>query len=174
MSAEAVRSRRLEAPALPVRFTATDAAADGQTRTIEIDRERVLVRRQVRGMAIRVSLPHQAYRGVSLRLGTEGCEVRLEHRDPGLSVNLETGADETDMFAQWEAWGRALSLPLMIGVVDGDCCEVGSIANAKPVARRRSHNAVKTRRPSILLRRKKGDKLRALRLYREREIIARS
>lgn len=171
-SAEPAQARGLETPALPVRFTAKDAAADGQTRTVEIDRERVLLRRSVRGMAIRVSVPHNAYRGVSLRLGADGCAVGLEHRDPALSVILTESEDEQALFAQWDAWARALSLPLMIGPAEGECAEVGPQA-ANPSPRRRRRNAVRQRRPAFLLRRRTGSTLRALPFHREREIIAR-
>lgn len=172
-SAELALARGFETPALPVRFTATDAGADGQIRTVEIDRERVLLRRSVRGMAIRVSVPHRAYRGVSLRLGAEGCTIALEHRDPALSVTLTSSEDEQALFAQWDAWARTLALPLMIGGADGECCEVGLNAS-KPSPRRRRRNAVQQRHSAFLLRRKTGSTRRALPFHREREIIARS
>jgi hypothetical protein len=176
LSAEPARAPRLDQLTLPVRFTAIDAGADGHVRSIEICRERVLVRRSVRGMAIRFNLPHQAFRGVSLRFApTEGCVVALEHDDPGLSITLASGEDETALFAQWEAWSQALSLPLMIGNDDGALCVVGSRPGetAKPAPRRRKHNAVRGRRPTILMRRKVGQVARALPVFSEREIIAR-
>ena len=44
------RALRLDPFALPVRFPAQDAGADGQMRQVELHRERVMVRRAVRGM----------------------------------------------------------------------------------------------------------------------------
>ena len=43
---------RLDPLALPVRFTAQDAVADGQVRQVELDHARMRVRRSVRGMTL--------------------------------------------------------------------------------------------------------------------------
>ncbi len=50
------RAARPDPLALPVRFAAPDATADGQSRQIEIDRDGVLLSRRLHGMAIRVRL----------------------------------------------------------------------------------------------------------------------
>src|SRR5437588_12071821 len=44
------RALRLDPLALPVRFTASDARADERIRYVELNRERVVLRRAVRGI----------------------------------------------------------------------------------------------------------------------------
>ena len=83
------RTNRLDPLALPVRFTANDAGADERQRQVEINRDRVVVRRAVRGMRMKVNLPLAAYLGVALRVvpapdgAADAIAVSLEHRDPG-------------------------------------------------------------------------------------------
>src|SRR5437868_154658 len=110
------RTLRLDPFALPVRFPANDAGADGQTRQVEINRERVLLRRAVRGIPMKVGLPVSDFRGVSLRL-QDACAlhpalvvVTLDHRDEALSVTLFSAPDGDDVIAIWKAWGRVLRL----------------------------------------------------------------
>src|SRR5262249_62260687 len=62
------RGERLDPFALPVRFTALDAGADGRSRDVELTRERVVVRRAVRGMRMAVNLPGTAFLGIALRI----------------------------------------------------------------------------------------------------------
>lgn len=179
------RALRLDPFALPVRFSAQDGGADGQTRQIEVGRERVVLRRAVRGIAMKVGVPVAAYRGVSLRLmpmdGTHGAAVAvtLDHCDVGLSVPLFVAADGDDGIAIWKSWGRVLGLPLL--VVDGDgqtrepFTRIGGLIVGAPMPRRRRRGAVKWRRPSRLLRRKVGRPLAVPTIYHgEREIIARN
>ena len=64
---------RLDPFSLPVRFEAADEAADGRRRIVELHRERVVVRRSVRGMRMALNMPVAAFRGVAIRL----------HREPG-------------------------------------------------------------------------------------------
>ena len=72
------RALRLVPFALPVRYTARDGGrADGQVREIELDRDRVMLRRAVSGIRMNVGVPVSAFRGVTLRLlpaeGDEPC-----------------------------------------------------------------------------------------------------
>src|SRR5579862_4597821 len=84
------RSLRLDPFSLPHRFEATDAEADGSVRFIELTRERVVLRRSVRGMLMAVNLPVAAYLGVALRVApsadaeAETVALELAHRDGGL------------------------------------------------------------------------------------------
>jgi len=76
------RALRLDPFALPVRFAASDAAADGRVRDIELHRERVVVRRSVRGMHMALNMPLTAFAGVALRVmtgegGADGVAVVL-------------------------------------------------------------------------------------------------
>ena len=82
------------------------------------------------------------------------------------------------MVAEWQSWGRALALPLLITEADGRLREpferIGAVRVAPAHPRRRKRSAVKGRRPSIFLRRKPGRPLGGARVHREREIIARN
>ncbi len=68
MPAGSSRAVRLDPLALPVRFAAIDAAADERMRWIELDRERVVLRRAVRGIPMAIKVPVNAFLGVALHL----------------------------------------------------------------------------------------------------------
>jgi uncharacterized protein DUF6101 len=175
---------RLDPYALPVRFTANDAAADGRVRHVEIDRSSVRVRRTVRGMAINVSLPVDAFLGVALRLKASDGErddevaISLEHRDPALSLPLFAAPDNFDVVAEWQLWARVLGVPLLIADLSGTLREpfptLGTMRVGVPGPRRRRRNAIKRRRASLPLRRRPGVQPAAPVVRREREIIARN
>src|SRR5262245_694396 len=119
------RALRLDPFALPVRFSAQDRGADGQVREIEVGRERVVLRRAVRGIPMKVGVPVAQFRGVSLRLvpadgaGSASVAVTLDHRDAALSVPLFMAMDGDDGIAIWKSWGRVLGLPLLVIDRDG-------------------------------------------------------
>jgi Family of unknown function (DUF6101) len=179
------RDERLDPFSLPLRFEARDAAADGSVRFVELTRERVVLRRSVRGMLMAVNLPIASYLGVALRIeppvgaAASAVALVLEHRDGGLSLPLYRADDSTDVVAEWQSWARVLKLPLLIVEADGRLREpferIGALRVASPHPRRRKHLALKTRRPSIFLRRKPGRQLGAAAVHHgEREIIARN
>ena len=66
------RALRLDPFTLPVRFAAHDAAADEATRHVELHRERVVLRRAVRGMRIKLNVPVAAFLGVAIRRAPDG------------------------------------------------------------------------------------------------------
>jgi hypothetical protein len=175
---------RLDPFALPVRYAARDGGADGQIRQVELDRDRVVLRRAVRGIRMNVGVPVAEFRGVSMRLlPAEGEEpaataVMLEHRDGGLSVPLFMASDGSDLVAEWKSWGRVLGLPLLVVEGDGSLREpyrrIGGIGVGAPSPRRRRRAAIKWRRPRFLMRRKVGRPSAESRVHREREIIART
>jgi hypothetical protein len=176
---------RLDPLALPVRFATSDKAADERVRLVELDRERVVLRRAVRGMTMAVNVPVAAYQGIAIRIeppaeGTPGAvTVVLEHRDPALTLTLYRASDGEDIVAEWQLWGRALQLPLLVADADGTLREpferIGALRVSEPVARRRRRGPLKARRPRILLRRKAGEPMTAPVVHRgEREIIARN
>ena len=184
MPAGSSRDERLDPFSLPLRFETGDAAADGSVRYVELTRERVVLRRSVRGMRMAVDLPIASYLGVALRIeppvGNAESTVALvlAHRDHALSLPLYRADDGTDVVAEWQAWARVLELPLLITEADGRLREpferIGAVRVAPAQPRRRKRSAVKGRRPSIFLRRKPGRPLRGARVHREREIIARN
>ena len=179
------RALRLDPCALPVKFATTDARADERLRIVELDRERVIVRRAVSGMRMRLSLKVSDFLGVAIRVippddSSDGAvAVMLEHRDQSLSVPLmvATGA-ENDIVAEWQRWARVLGLPLLIPDGEGEFREafdrIGAVRVNAPVPRRR-RGTLRQRRPSILMRRKPGRRVETPPMHRgEREIIARN
>jgi hypothetical protein len=183
MPAWSGRSLRLDPLALPVRYRAVDAGADERVRLVELDRERVTLRRSVRGVPMKVSVPVSAFLGVAMRLlppqgaETAAVTVTLEHRDPGLTVPLFTAPDATDLLAEWRLWARVFGMPMLVADDDGRLHEpfarLGAVRIAPARGRARRRSAVCRRRPRILLRRKPGRSRDAV-VHREREIIARN
>ena len=125
MPAGSSRDERLDPFTLPVRFSVADKAADGRVRHVELTRERVVVRRAVRGIKMAVNLPVAHYLGVALRLQPpEGnapgtISIVLEHRDHALSLPLFSADDGTDIVAEWQSWARVLGMPLLVAEADG-------------------------------------------------------
>jgi Family of unknown function (DUF6101) len=178
-------SRRLDPFALPLRFEVPDHTADERVRQVELHRERVVLRRALRGIKMAVNLPVAAYLGVAIRVEPPSPEadgavaVVLEHRDPALSLPLYRAADGGDIVAEWQAWGRALALPLLVAEADGSLREpferMGAVRTDTPVARRRRRSTLKARRPTLPLRRRPGVMPATPVVHRgEREIIARN
>jgi hypothetical protein len=179
------RVERLDPFALPLRFTVSDKAADERIRSVELTRERVVVRRSVSGIKMALNLPVANYLGVAIRMEAPAGEdpgaitVVLEHFDPALSLPLYRAADSTDIVAEWQSWARVLGVPLLVAEADGALREpfarMGALRVSAPVARRRKRTALKGRRPSILLRRRMGQMPAIPVMHRgEREIIARN
>ena len=158
------RSLRLDPLSLPVRFDAHDPRADGYTRQIELHRERVVLRRAVRGMQMAINVRVSDFTGVALRGNDEAQTLVLVHRDPSLSVPLLVSADGDELTEAWAIWSEIFALP-----------QLDETSTVPPAPRRRRRNAVRSRRPSILMRRRAGRDLEGMDVYRgEREIIARS
>ena len=93
---------RLDPCALPVCYATSDARADERLRFVELGRERVVVRRTVRGVRMRLSLKVSEFLGVAIRvqeflarhrvqLGRSGFVVRRValHRYPALGIAPE-------------------------------------------------------------------------------------
>jgi hypothetical protein len=149
-----------------------------------LDRERVVLRRAVRGIPMNVGVPVREFRGVSMRMlppeqGVPAAvAVVLEHRDGALSVPLYIAAEGDDAAAQWKSWARVLGLPLLAVDSDGSLREpvrhIGRLAVGDASPGRRRRGAVRRRRPSILLRRKPGRPASTPLVHRgEAEIVAR-
>lgn len=177
------RALRLDPFALPVRYAASDAGADEELREVELHRTRVVVRRSLAGMRMALNLPVSAFAGVGLRLlaAEDGAQaaVVLAHRDPSLALPLYISTEADDAVADWRSWGAVLGLPLLVEHEDGSWREpfarLGPLRVGEVRPRRRRRSALKGRRPSILLRRTRGELTAASRVHRgEREIIARN
>ena len=179
------RALRLDPHALPVRYSARDGGADGKIRQVELDRDRVILRRAVCGVSMKLGVRIAEFRGVSLRLlppedgEPAASAVVLEHRDPGLSVPLFLAFDGDDVIAVWRSWSRVLGVPLLLMDDDGALREpfarLGRLDVGAMCERRRRRGAVKWRRPSFLARRKPGRVRPVESVHRgEREIIARN
>jgi hypothetical protein len=184
MPAGSSRGERLDPFALPLRFENSDHAADERTRTVELHRERVVLRRAVRGIKMALNLPVAFYRGIAIHLqetptgAARAITLVLEHPDPAFSVTLCRAADASEIIAEWQAWGRALGLPLLVEGPHGclrqpfEC--IGSVRVAIPVGRRRRRSALHARRPATPLRRAHGVAVSTPCIHsNEREIIAR-
>ena len=173
------RAQRLDPHSLPVRYAASDAAADGQTRDIELHRERVVVRRSVGGMRMAFNMPLSAFNGVALKMmpGDGAVAIVLAHDDPALTLPLAVTDEADEAFAEWHSWAEALGLPLLVEDRVGfrkASPLLGELAACRPRPRRRRRSSLKARRPSILLRRMVGRMTEATPVHQgEREIIAR-
>jgi hypothetical protein len=129
--------------------------------TFTIEADRAIVRS---GSAVR-DVPLREYRGVAVRMepiGSDGAVrgfVELLHAEPELTLPLAIADDPNIVANDWQAWGRALNLPLLIVGQDGSIGEPLKgddaifIGASKP---RRRHSYFAKRRPRFLTRRKIG------------------
>ena len=155
------RSLRLDPLSLPVRFDAHDPRADGYTRQIELHRERVVLRRAVRGMLMALNVRVSDFLGVALRPSSDAQSIILVHRDPSLSIPLCVSAGGEEMSDALTMWSEILALPQL------------DEGKRDPAPRRRRRNAIRDRRPKFLMRRRMAV-ARELPIHSdEREIIAR-
>ncbi|WP_315835216.1 DUF6101 family protein [Bradyrhizobium prioriisuperbiae] len=159
------RVLRLDPFSLPLRFDTRDARADGGMRQVEISRDRVVLRRAVRGMRMAINVRVNDFLGIAVREADDGQMLVLVHRDPSLSIPLLVSTDDTEIEQACDAWGEIFALPR----ISEDTEQV-----REPAPRRRRHNVIKTRRPRILMRRRNNRLLSEMAVHRdEREIVAR-
>ena len=157
---------QLHPHSLPVSFDARDGRADGGVRHIEINRDRVLVRRAVSGIRMAIAVRVNEFLGIACRATDEGQALVIAHRDPSLSIPLLVTSDGEQIEKAWQMWSDLLALPQI---------EEENDASREPAQRRRRHNAIRTRRPKFLVRRKPGHYLAQPLIHSdEREIIARN
>lgn len=178
------RALRLDPFCLPVRFAATDAAADERVRHVELHRERVVVRRSLAGMRMALNMPVSAFTGVAIKVKAgEGDAqatvwVVLQHRDPALALPLFVSREADDAFAEWRTWAKVLGLPLLVeedGALREPFARLGQMRVEGVKPRRRRRSALKRRRPTMPLRRATGKLIATTPVHRgEREIIARN
>lgn len=171
------REFRLDPHVLPAGVSSPGGSA------FVVERGRVLMLRTLtsNGPSMQVAVPLSAYRGVAVRMESVGDngEVRafieLLHRDPALTLTLAESDVPEDLAADWQAWGRALKLPLLVVGQDGSIGEplAGHGLGATRPKPRRYHSYFAKRRPRFLTRRKTGVSSNAERIS-GREIIARN
>ena len=154
---------RLDPLSLPLRFDAQDTRADGGVRQIELHRERVVLRRAVKGMQMAVNVRVSDFLGVGLRGLDDAQMLVLVHRDPALNIQLCVSSDAEEISSAWQMWSEIFALP-----------QLPEDKAREPAVRRRRHNAIRARRPKFLVRRRAGDLLNPANIHQgEREIIAR-
>ena len=157
------RALRLDPLSLPVSFDAHDIRADGGVRQIELHRERVVLRRALHGMQMAVNVRVSDFLGVALRGIDDTQMLVLVHRDPSLTIPLGASTDRDEIVAAWQMWSDIFALP-----------QLPEDKAHEPAQRRRRHNAIRSRRPKFLVRRRGGDLLNPANLHQgEHEIIAR-
>src|SRR5215813_3447408 len=122
---------RLDPLSLPMSFAAHDVRADGGIRQIELHRERVVLRRAVRGMRMAVNVRVSDFLGVALRDMKESQMLVLRHRDPSLSVTLCVSDDREEIADAWTMWSELFSLPQLMDEM------------REPASRRRRRNAIR-------------------------------
>ncbi|NPU11161.1 hypothetical protein HL667_20550 [Bradyrhizobium sp. 83012] len=162
-SAGSGRALRLDPLSLPVSYSAHDTRADGGIRQIELHRERVVLRRAVSGMRMALNLRVSDFLGIALReIDDTQLMLILLHRDPSLSIPLCVSEDDEEIVAAWAMWSETFALPQL------------QEPKREAAPRRRRRNAIRSRRPRFLMRRRVGAPLNPVSIHRgEREIIAR-
>ncbi|RYB04988.1 DUF6101 family protein [Lichenibacterium ramalinae] len=169
--AASIDARGAAAPA-PEVLQACDSRADNRRRSVLLSRDRVTIDRSYRGIAMRLSVPVSAYRGVcvGVRSGENGgfvYELRLAHRDPDLSVLLDEALDESRIWAEWRASAGFFGLPALIERNDGPEAWGAAAGSADSHGRRTKRRL----RPGIVTRRAVRPEALAT-VHREDEIIA--
>ena len=155
---------RLDPGHLPAKWCVNvgPAGRPVQEAAIYMDDDGVVVRRQLSGLPLTLSLPFAAFEGVSVRIepnadGDLTAHVELRHRDPAMSIPLTVTRDMEAAAADWQGWSTRLGLPMLLATAAG-VERVGPQATV-PVgdpAPRRRHASMADRRPRFLVRRKMG------------------
>lgn len=163
--------------ALPARFSIRSERAE---LAVFLEPARAVIQgRLSSGVPLFLDVPVSAYRGVAARLvpvGSDGAlrvSLELLHADPALTLTLAVADDPADIAADWQAWGKALTLPLLLVTPDGKVTTAEVARRPAATTQRRARRFLAGRRPRFLARRKTGRPGPAERLE-AREIIARN
>jgi hypothetical protein len=155
------RSSRLDPSFGPVQFSAHDTRADGNVRQIELHRERIVLKRTLRGMRMSIQMRFSDFIGVTHRVANDDRALVLVHRDPALSIALPAEIVAQEIEVSNAIWKTIFALPEI------------TERNATSAPRRRRRNAVKWRHPRFLMRRRTGTSWHMMKVHRgEDEIIA--
>ncbi|GAB5373992.1 MAG: hypothetical protein AcusKO_04540 [Acuticoccus sp.] len=158
---------------------ALPAFVEADAREVSVSRAEVRIVSAEEGAA---TYPVATYRGVAVRVehgaGEPVFRLTLEHEDPALSVLLAEGSDIASVAGKWQAWGKALSLPLIAveadGTVQAELNTIGVVLAERPSPRRRGSPLVGRRSRFARTRRAAPRPLAAAILDADREIIARN
>lgn len=173
---ERFAATRVDPFALPARFS---FQGEGRNFRAYLDTDRaILETHRAAGIPMIVDIKLAAFDGIAARLvscGAEGAisvSLELLHRDPGLTIPLARADSPDDLAADWLAWGKMLSLPLLLITPDGKISAVES-PMTRPQTSRRVRRFLAYRRSRFLTRRKMGI-VRPAEKLAHREIIARN
>lgn len=135
------------------------------------------------GIPMAMRMPMALFEGVAVRMAVDPADpdgeglviLELLHRDPHLSLPLSVAHDLDDVVADWKAWSKVLTLPMLIVELDGSWRAVetrlGAVVVA-PTRPRRRRSVLAGRRPRFLTRRKVGLRGEAV-VLTKREIFGR-
>ncbi len=149
-----------------------DARADHGTRRVTLGTDMILIERVLNGMRMRVQIPAEVYQGVRLLVGgypeSEIYQIEFAHRDPDLSVCLETLKDKREAESRAQLWAHFFARPLLKSTLTPEDWKELFIS----APRRRCMTSVAKRRPRLLARRKQGNRENLATIHNdEREII---
>jgi len=131
----------------------------------DLDRNGAVMKRKLDcGLPVSMALPSRAFQGVAARAyededGNMMVSLELHHHDIDCCLPVLICNDLDDIAADWHAWSRMLSLPMLI--IDCDDVanpvrqQLGAIMVEPPMERRNRFRFLK-RRPNFLRRRKPG------------------
>lgn len=158
-------------------FTQRDRRADGGARHIRVTRSDVVISRRYSGVAMKIKVPLEAYRGVALDVratagGGIAYLITLVHNDADLDIRLAEVRDGETVTAEWKYWASHLGLPRLIVEENGESVDINH-GNVIDLAARRRVAALTKHRPRFLARRKPGSPSRMGEVFAgEREIIS--
>ncbi len=144
-------------PAADARASAARVPRRDDDSRVEIGSEWITIRRNISGIAARVNVPTQSYRGITLRAARDGgpFELALAHMDANLEVVIARTEDDSDLIALWRSYGRMLALPLLAEDGRGRLQAIQATGCENPFPRRHG-SPLKNRRPRFLARRMIG------------------
>lgn len=111
--------------------------------------------------------PVSSFKGVAVAVRRGGRELTfnlsLVHENPRLSIPLSCSTEAATVAREWEAWGKALGLPLLAmgddGTVEAELKPLGVVLAERPSPRRRGSALVGRRSPYARRRRAAAPRL---------------
>jgi hypothetical protein len=147
--------------AVPFALLCADTRSEDGWRHVSLDHEFVRIDRQVAGLTMTVNVPTFSYRGIVLRAcrqpeeASARYQIELCHDDHQLCAVLHEATDDQDVIALWRAYGRRLSLRLLVEDREGRLQPVEGLVTGH-ASERRMGSAVRGRRPRFLVKRQPG------------------